>query len=103
MQAYCCYFKRMCFTRVLKSALTCCGAAETTGDARAMIRANAGGPYGSAVLKGVEADSNAVWQQISSGAAGDVGMSWYKARLKITAAPQVSHPHCPFKLCKRLS
>jgi hypothetical protein len=26
-------------------------AAEETGDAMAMIRANAGGPYGSAVLK----------------------------------------------------
>jgi hypothetical protein len=39
-------------------------AALKTGDARAMIRANAGGPYGSAVLKGVQADSDKVWHAV---------------------------------------
>lgn len=61
-------------------------AAEKTGDARAMIRANAGGPYGSAVLKGVQADSDKVWESIRSGSAGDVGKSWYKARININAS-----------------
>lgn len=60
--------------------------AEKTGDARKMIRANAGGPYGSAVLKGVQADSDKVWESIRSGSAGDVGKSWYKARININAA-----------------
>ena len=60
-------------------------AAEKTGDAMAMIRANAGGPYGSAVLKGVQADSDKVWESVSSGSAG-VGKSWYKARINIHAA-----------------
>jgi len=62
-------------------------AAEKTGDAMKMIRANAGGPYGSAVLKGVQADSDKVWESVSSGSAGDVGKSWYKARINIMAEP----------------
>mmetsp|Transcript_70392 Transcript_70392/g.103139 ORF Transcript_70392/g.103139 Transcript_70392/m.103139 type:complete len:202 (-) Transcript_70392:80-685(-) len=61
-------------------------AAERTGDARQMIRANAGGPYGSAVLKGVQADSDKVWESIRTGAADGVGESWYKARIQIDAA-----------------
>merc|ERR1719163_2223213 len=62
-------------------------AAEKTGDAMTMICANAGGPYGSSVLKGVQADSDKVWESISSGSAGDVGKSWYKAHINIMAAP----------------
>lgn len=62
-------------------------AAEKTGDAMTMICANAGGPYGSSVLKGVQADSDKVWESISSGSAGDVGKSWYKACINIMAAP----------------
>ena len=53
----------------------------------ALIRANAGGPYGSAVLAGVQADSRAVWRTISEGSAeGGVGQSWYKAAIAIDAA-----------------
>ena len=59
-------------------------AAAADGDARAVVDANAGGPYGSAVLAGVQADSRKVWASVASGEAGDVGKSWYKAALTIT-------------------
>ena len=51
----------------------------------ALIRANAGGPYGSAVLAGVQADSTRVWQTILQGKEGDVGSSWAKASIAIDA------------------
>ncbi|KAH8053629.1 hypothetical protein JL722_9476 [Aureococcus anophagefferens] len=44
-------------------------AAAAAGDARAVVDANAGGPYGSAVLAGVQRDSRACWAV----AAGDAG------------------------------
>ena len=58
-------------------------AALASGDPREIIRANAGGPYGSAALRGVQADSTAVWQKVKAG--GDAGDSWYKASIAITA------------------
>lgn len=48
-----------------------------------LIKANAGGPYGSAVLRGVQADSDAVWETVRKG--GDAGATWYKASIEITA------------------
>ena len=49
----------------------------------AVVRANAGGPYGSAVLAGVQADSERVWRTVVDGSAG-VASSWYKASIAIT-------------------
>jgi len=62
------------------------GRAALAGSTRDVIAANAGGPYGSAVLKGVQADSDAVWESVRRGTAeGGAGRSWSKARLAITA------------------
>ena len=51
---------------------------------RGLIEANAGGPYGSAVLPGVEAASNEVWATVKDGSAG-VGQDWLKASIEILA------------------
>ena len=51
----------------------------------AVVRANAGGPYGSAVLRDVQAESAAVWAKVRSGEAGGVANSWYKASIAIDA------------------
>lgn len=59
------------------------GALRSGGDARALIRANAGGPYGSKALAGVQRDSNAVWERVRTG--GDAGASWLKASLAVVA------------------
>jgi len=48
-----------------------------------LIKVNAGGPYGSKVLKGVQADSDRVWEQSVLG--GDLAKSWYKASISISA------------------
>ena len=45
-----------------------------------IINVNAGGPYGSSVLRSVQEDSDRVWANIDS---GDVGSSWYKATIHI--------------------
>ena len=50
-----------------------------------LVKANAGGPYGSAVLAGVQADSVRVWQSIVAGGEGDVGHGWHKASIAIEA------------------
>ena len=59
--------------------------ALSAGDPMAVVRANAGGPYGSAALVGVQADSRRVWQTIVNGGPGDVGHAWYKASVAINA------------------
>lgn len=59
-------------------------AALAAGDAQAVVRANAGGPYGSSALPGVEADSRRVWGEVVSGEAG-IGAEWYKASVEIIA------------------
>jgi len=51
----------------------------------AIIRANAGGPYGSSVLAGVQADSVGVWRTILEAKEGEVGHSWLKASIAIDA------------------
>jgi len=53
-------------------------------DIRQIINANAGGPYGSEVLKSVLSDSDAVWEQIVKGEV-EAGKSWYKASIQIEA------------------
>lgn len=54
------------------------------GEARAIIKANMGGPYGSKVLKGVQRQGDRVWKELVLD--GKVGESWYKAVIKIIAA-----------------
>jgi len=46
-----------------------------------IIHANAGGPYGSSVLPGVQADSDRVWDQVVM--TGGVEPDWYKASIRI--------------------
>lgn len=58
-------------------------AAAAAGDARAVVDANAGGPYGSAVLAGVQRDSRACWARVAAGDAG-VGATWHMASLAIS-------------------
>ena len=59
--------------------------ALTAEDPLAIVCANAGGPYGSSVLAGVQADSRRVWQTVVNGGPGDVGHMWYKASIAINA------------------
>jgi hypothetical protein len=50
-----------------------------------IVYANAGGPYGSKVLPGVQRDSEKVWQnEVLTGA---VGSDWFKATIAINAHP----------------
>lgn len=58
------------------------------GDVREVIRANAGGPYGSEVLKGVQSDSDRVWNEVIMQENADgVGCDWFKASIAIEANP----------------
>jgi len=52
-------------------------------DPSATVRANAGGPYGSAQLAAVQAASDATWDKVRRGEAGGVGASWHKASLRV--------------------
>ena len=56
-----------------------------SADAFDVIYSNLGGPYGSKVLKGVQEDSENVWQNVVL--EGDVGKDWYKATINIQAHP----------------
>lgn len=65
-------------------------ALDKTSTVRDIIACNAGGPYGSAVLKGVQADSDRVWSQITSTDTGEGEVAskfnhWYKASLQVNA------------------
>ena len=56
-------------------------------DPLALVRANAGGPYGSKVLAGVLADGERVWKSVVDGEAlGDAGDAWLKASISIQAS-----------------
>ena len=46
------------------------------------------GPYGSEVLKGVQADSAKVWKSVLSGE--DAGKTWFKASIAIEAHENTS-------------
>jgi hypothetical protein len=50
-----------------------------------IINANAGGPYGSEVLAGVQADSDRVWKEHVMAEDAVVGQDWYKATIQINA------------------
>ena len=56
-------------------------------DVRQVISANAGGPYGSSKLAGVQADSERVWKSVMSGEA-KISAGWYKAPLLVHATPE---------------
>lgn len=53
--------------------------------ATAVVYANAGGPYGSAVLPGVQAASDKVWETDILPADSAVAADWYKATIQINA------------------
>lgn len=70
-------------------------AALASGSVLDIIKANAGGPYGSAVLRGVQADSDRVWESVRSGEAeGGAALDWCKARIAISA-----HETEPWSAC----
>lgn len=52
-------------------------------DAFDIVYANAGGPYGSQVLEGVQKDSDKVWE--AEVLSGNVGSDWFKATIAINA------------------
>jgi len=59
-----------------------------SGDVVQVIYSNQGGPYGSEVLEGVQADSDRVWNEIVMADNNDaeaVGKDWYKATMQINA------------------
>ena len=59
-----------------------------SSDVVEVIYANAGGPYGSEVLEGVQADSDRVWDEVimqKDREEGGVGYDWYKASMRINA------------------
>ncbi|KAL9186595.1 hypothetical protein ACHAXT_005833 [Thalassiosira profunda] len=57
-----------------------------SGDVTEVIYANAGGPYGSEVLAGVQADSDRVWNEVvMAGEGAGVGGDWHKAELRVFA------------------
>eukprot|EP00457_Paulinella_chromatophora_P022849 gb/GEZN01025951.1/.p1 GENE.gb/GEZN01025951.1/~~gb/GEZN01025951.1/.p1 ORF type:complete len:165 (-),score=33.84 gb/GEZN01025951.1/:38-466(-) len=59
-----------------------------TGDIKDVVGANMGGPYGAAVLKGVQADEQTVWKEVLSGAAKGEGpaQDWWQAAVAIKGA-----------------
>mmetsp|Transcript_23306 Transcript_23306/g.55478 ORF Transcript_23306/g.55478 Transcript_23306/m.55478 type:complete len:418 (+) Transcript_23306:53-1306(+) len=59
--------------------------ALASGNTEKVIQANAGGPYGSQVLKQVEKESNAVWARLQT-EEETVAKTWYKASLRVTAS-----------------
>ena len=48
-------------------------------DVKQVVHVNAGGPYGSHVLKGVQRDSDKVWNDIINNHT-DVGSDWYNVK-----------------------
>jgi len=55
------------------------------GSVRDVILANQGGPYGSAVLPGVQEASDTVWEQVRTNTDSGVGHDWLKATIQINA------------------
>ena len=56
-------------------------------DVMEVIYANVGGPYGSEVLRGVQEDSDRVWEEVvKSNGAGGCGDGWYLATMRINAS-----------------
>lgn len=65
-------------------------------DIRKVVYANAGGPYGSNVLKGVQADSDRVWDDIIENKT-DVGSDWFKASFQISGSNKEQWTACAIK------
>eukprot|EP00808_Paulinella_micropora_P002186 g63785.t1 len=59
-----------------------------SGDIQDVVKANMGGPYGAAVLPGVQKDEQAVWKQVLADAAQGKGpaVGWYQAAIDIKAS-----------------
>eukprot|EP00933_Yihiella_yeosuensis_P022177 TRINITY_DN17462_c0_g1_i2.p1 TRINITY_DN17462_c0_g1~~TRINITY_DN17462_c0_g1_i2.p1 ORF type:complete len:232 (-),score=40.69 TRINITY_DN17462_c0_g1_i2:163-858(-) len=57
--------------------------ALSSGSTNDIIKVNAGGPYGSKVLKGVQADSDKVWDDVVN--KRGIAEHWYKASISIKA------------------
>lgn len=67
-------------------------------DIKKVVHANAGGPYGSSVLQGVQRDSDKVWEKIISNADNnDVGSDWFKASIEIQAHKDKDWTACALK------
>ena len=60
--------------------------AVATNDTMQVVYSNAGGPYGSEVLRGVQEASDRVWEEVVLKNDG-VGEDWYKATIAIHAHP----------------
>jgi hypothetical protein len=62
-------------------------ALRSAAPAVTLVRANMGGPYGSAggVLRGVQAESQAVWDRVASAEPGAPAAGWLKARITVEA------------------
>mmetsp|Transcript_16733 Transcript_16733/g.46254 ORF Transcript_16733/g.46254 Transcript_16733/m.46254 type:complete len:128 (-) Transcript_16733:107-490(-) len=70
--------------------------AMRSGDTKQIILANAGGPYGSEVLAGVQKASDQVWKD--EVVSDNVGKDWYKATIQINAygdQPWTAQAVCP--------
>jgi len=78
------FAERSVDTRMLREMQAGSGALAGAGGPHAVIKANAGGPYGSKVLRQVQQDSQKVWEAVRSGEGG-VPMSWHKASLRVEA------------------
>mmetsp|Transcript_98 Transcript_98/g.271 ORF Transcript_98/g.271 Transcript_98/m.271 type:complete len:215 (-) Transcript_98:75-719(-) len=71
--------RRMIGEQAAGRAALCAPPAEK---AKALVAANAGGPYGSAMLAGVQAESNSVWARVAS---DPKYAHWQKARVLVRA------------------
>eukprot|EP00308_Calcidiscus_leptoporus_P022439 CAMPEP_0119380750 /NCGR_PEP_ID=MMETSP1334-20130426/57901_1 /TAXON_ID=127549 /ORGANISM="Calcidiscus leptoporus, Strain RCC1130" /LENGTH=369 /DNA_ID=CAMNT_0007400681 /DNA_START=117 /DNA_END=1226 /DNA_ORIENTATION=+ len=81
------FAERSVDTRMAKEMRDGRHAVLSAGSGRAelmrMIQTNAGGPYGSAILQQVQAESRAVWERVARDQG--VGQSWLKASISIWA------------------
>lgn len=69
-------------TRMLGEMRDGQAALKQSAAARQLVNINAGGPYGSKALAGVQADSDARWEEVLR---GDLAKSWHRAVFSITA------------------
>jgi len=63
-------------------------ASGAAGDTLQLISANAGGPYGSNVLRQVEEQSNKVWRRVLD-PKDELGKGWTRASIRIEAQPSL--------------
>lgn len=68
-------------------------ALDSEDDVVALIRANAGGPYGAAQLKTVQAESDDVVNSVLNGNSQDIAKDWFRAILSVEA-----HEDEPWKI-----